>query len=62
MENGNIPAEAGNETTKTPETGNEAKTFTQEEANMSELEKVQKTANTYKQDQKTTESLKSFMK
>lgn len=50
MENGNIPAEAGNETTKTPEMGNEAKTFTQEEANMSELEKVQKTANTYKQD------------
>lgn len=84
MENGNIPAEAGNETTKTPETGNESKTFTQEEvnkiigerlakeksryadyddikakaakydkqeeANMSELEKAQKTANKYKQE------------
>lgn len=39
-----------NEAKKVSETGNEAKTFTQEEANMSELEKVQKTANTYKQD------------
>ena len=33
MENENIPAKAGNETTKTPEMGNESKTFIQEEVN-----------------------------